>query len=402
MTQCIEKDIFLQNLVEVNQRAGVDPDVLDLIESYASLRLAHNREVNFYNSARPVSKRDNVLQTFLLKNQHLDKQAKNFITAYYQEMKGSNLCCIFNTDHLAHLLETPLTRLYSLTRDRGNYHIFTIKKSSGTDRTIQAPRQQLKTVQRKILHTILQRVPLNKHAEGFRKNRSILTNATHHVNKRVIIKLDIKDFFPSIDFKRVFGMYLQLGYPRRVATILANLCTMQKTLPTGAPTSPAIANIISRRLDKRFVNLGLKSNFTYSRYADDMTFSSDDDKTTKMIPFFKEITIDEGFVVNEGKVRILRSGSRQSVTGIVVNQKPNIARQEVKKLRAVLHNCKRGNPYKQADIWAIKEKGLHPHSSYSITDFYKSLQAKIHFVKMVNEPAGVKLLSEFHSISWPA
>lgn len=401
MIRCTENSIFLRNLVEVNQRAGVDPEVLDLIESYASLRLAHNHEVDFYNSARPVSEKDQALRAFLEKNKGLDKRTKNFLVAYYQELKDRRLCCIFSSDHLAHLLQTSLPRLHALTRDNRNYHIFTIKKSNGTDRKIQAPNKQLKAVQRKILYTILHRVPLNKYAEGFRKRRSILTNARHHVNKKIIVKLDIRDFFPTIDSNRVFGMYLQLGYPRRVAQLLTDLSTVKKRLPTGAPTSPAIANIISRRLDKRFVNLGLKTDFTYSRYADDITISSDTDNILKMIPFFKEIIQDEGFAVNEGKLRILRSGSRQSVTGVVVNEKPNITRREIKKLRAVLHNSKHGNLYEQAAVWAMREKGLRSYRSYSVRNFYQSLLAKIHFVRMINEKAGNTLLTEFYRIPWP-
>lgn len=349
--QCSETTTFLQNLVTVNQAAGVDPEVVDLIESYAALRMAHNREIDFYNAARPISHGDKDLQEFIRKNSHLDEGAKNFITAYWQEMKAARLCCIFSCAHLAHLLKTPLEQLYSLSRDRGkNYHIFTIKKSSGADREIQAPNRKLKTVQRNILDTVLHQVPLNNHAEGFRKKRSIITNAVHHVNNRVLVKLDIQDFFPTISFQRVKGMYLQLGYPRQVATLLSGLATHQGKLPTGAPTSPAIANIISRKLDKRFVNLGRKTGFTYSRYADDMTISGNEEKIVKMIPFFKEIIKDEGFAVNERKIRIMRCGRRQRVTGVVVNQKPNIARQEIKKLRAVLHNCKRGNLNDQAAL----------------------------------------------------
>ncbi|HFD32414.1 MAG TPA: RNA-directed DNA polymerase [Gammaproteobacteria bacterium] len=401
MTECTEHSIYLRNLVEINQRAGVDSEVLDLIESYARLRLGRNREVDFYNSSRPISEKDPDLRAFLEKNKNLDERTRNFLVAYYQELKDRHLCCIFSSDHLAHLLQISLPRLHALTRDSRNYHVFTIKKSSGADRIIQAPHKQLKTVQRKILSTILHPVPLNKYAEGFRKKRSILTNATHHVNKKVIVKLDIKDFFPSIDSNRVFGMYLQLGYPRRVAQLLTDLSTVQKKLPTGAPTSPTIANIISRRLDKRFVRLGLKTDFTYSRYADDITISSDTDNILKMIPFFKEIIHDEGFTVNEGKIRILRSGSRQSVTGVVVNEKPNIKRREIKKLRAVLHNSKRGSLHKQAAIWAMREKGLKNYRSYSVVDFYQSLLAKIHFVRMINEKAGNTLLADFYRIPWP-
>ena len=400
--QCSDPTIFLKTLVTVNLRAGVDPEVVDLIESFALLRLAHNREIDFYTAARPISDRDVLLKAFLLKNNHLDERVKNFITAYWQEMKASRLCCIFSCAHLADLLQTPLDQLYPLSREqRGNYHIFHIKKSSGADRKIQAPIQKLKVVQRNILDTVLHHVPLNQHAEGFRKKRSILTNAVHHVNSHILVKLDIQDFFPTISYKRVKGMYLQLGYPRQVATLLSGLTTYQGVLPTGAPTSPAIANIISRKLDKRFVNLGRTTGFSYSRYADDMSISGNDEKIVKMIPFFRQIIQEEGFALNERKIRIMRKGRQQTVTGIVVNQKPNIDRREIKKLRAVLFNCRHRNLQEQATLWAKREKGMPAPLTYSIADFGRSLQAKIHFLKMVNPPLGETLLTDFHSIAWP-
>lgn len=400
--QCPDTASFLKTLVEVNLRAGVDPEIVDLLESFAALRLTHHREVDFYNAAKPVSAGDLRLQKFLQKNVHLDQGAKTFLTAYWQEMKGSGLCCIFNCAHLAQLLQTPLDQLYTLSKGRDeNYHQYTIKKSSGAPRKIQAPNQQLKTVQRKILDIVLHNVPLNKHAEGFRKNRSILTNAMHHVHNLVLVKLDIQDYFPTITFRRVKGMYLQLGYPRQVATLLSSLSTHWGKLPTGSPTSPAIANIISRKLDKRLAHLGRTAGFSYSRYADDMTISGNDEKIVKMIPFFRQIIKEEGFTLNENKTRIMRSGRRQSVTGIIVNQKPNIYRRELKKLRAVLHNCKHSNLSEQAAQWARKEKAIQIPDNYTTTDFSRSLRAKIQHVKMVNPQAGKKLLAEYNSIIWP-
>ena len=123
--QCPHTAAFLKTLVTVNQRAGVDPEVVDLIESFAILRLANNRDINFYTAARPISAGDAMLQIFLQKNLHLDERAKNFVTAYWQEMKASRLCCIFSCAHLADLLQTPLDLLHSLSRDQEkNYHIF--------------------------------------------------------------------------------------------------------------------------------------------------------------------------------------------------------------------------------------------------------------------------------------
>lgn len=241
-------------------------------------------------------------------------------------------------------------------------------------------------------------MPLNNHAEGFRKKRSILTNAARHLGRRVLIKIDLRDFFPSIGFDRVFGMFLSLGYPRQVALLMTNLTTHNRVLPTGAPTSPAISNIISRKLDKRFVRLGEKNGFSYSRYADDLAFSSSGEHIIKMIPFLKEIIHDEGFTVNEDKLRILRNSGRQKLTGIIVNEKPNIDRREVRKIRAVLHNCKQGNASEQARHWARREKGLLFPELYSEDTFRKSLHARINFIRQVNQKTGDILLTEFQEI----
>ncbi len=398
---CLKPKEFLENLVEVNMRAGVAPDIIDLLESYARLRLRKKQSIDFYSLTRPVDKKDALLASFLEKNSSLDQRAKNFIVAYYQEMKEQNLLCILNNSHLAHLLQTPLEDLYFFAKvPNKNYQIFSISKSNGNQRQIQAPHQRLKQVQRKILDQILHNVPLNNHAEGFRPKRSVLTNATRHVAKKIVLKLDIKEFFPTIGYRRVRGMFQYLGYPRQVSTLLSSLTTYKKMLPTGAPTSPAIANIICKKLDSRLVNLGRKTGFSYSRYADDMTISGNEELVVKMIPFFKEIIVDEGFAINEAKLKIMRSGRRQAVTGVVVNQHPNICKPDRKVMRAILHNCRHGNILHQKEKWAKEQKGAAPFS-YSVTDFKRSLLAKIHYIKMINQPAGEKLLTSFHSISWP-
>jgi len=151
---------------------------------------------------------------------------------------------------------------------------------------------------------------------------------------------------------------------------------------------------VCRRMDKRFARLGEKSGFDYSRYADDLTISSNNKKITKMIPFFKEIMQDEGFEVKEAKMRILRSGGRQKVTGIVVNKKQNIERKEIKKLRAVIHNCTHKDIGRQAINWAKREKKSDNPNAYTLREFKSSLMGKINFVKSVNPEMGEKLFQQ--------
>jgi retron-type reverse transcriptase len=152
-------------------------------------------------------------------------------------------------------------------------------------------------------------------------------------------------------------------------------------------------------LDKRFSALGEKTGFEYSRYADDLAISSHDKKMTRMIPFYKEIMREEGFEVNEAKLKILRSGSRQKITGIVVNKKQNIDRKEIKRLRAVIWNCSHKDIRQEITMWARKTKKLKDPYGYTIDEFKSSLLGKINFVRMVNPEAGKKLLQQFETLS---
>lgn len=395
---CNNKEKFVKNLRLINQRAEVEPEIVDLIEAYAKLRLDQGKEIRFYGNRIRI--KDKELHEFLDKNRHLDHRILNFLASYFLEMQKRRFRCVFTSSHLAHFLKISTKKLNWLTNDRvKHYTCFNIKKRDGSKREIFAPRSYLKGVQRKILDDLLQRVGLNSHAEGFRKKRSILTNSRRHIGKKVVIKMDLKDFFPSITFKRVLGMFISLGYPRKVSLLLAKLVTHNGRLPIGAPTSPAIANIVSTRLDKRLSRLGDKMGFDYSRYADDLTISSNNKSINNMIPFFKEIVREEGFEINEAKMRILRNAGRQKITGIVVNEKPNIDKKEIKKLRAVIYNCHHKDIKQEVKKWAEKKKNLDNPYAYTLSEFKSSLLGKINFVKMVNPEAGKKLFEQLGPLS---
>ncbi|MEW6518570.1 MAG: reverse transcriptase family protein [Thermodesulfobacteriota bacterium] len=394
---CGNKEEFIKNLRHINQRAEVDPDIIDLLETFAGLRLERNKDVVFYDSDLII--KDKILLDFISKNKNLDSRVLNFLAAYFLEMKSRGLYCLFNPAHLANLLHTPLLQLIHLATGKANNYVrFFAAKRNGGVREILAPKPALKTVQRKILDNLLHRVPLNAHAEGFRKQRSIVSNAQRHIDKKIVIKMDVKDFFPTITYQRVLGLFKALGYSHRVSLLLADLTTYKGKLPTGAPTSPAISNIISRKMDKRFAKLGEKIGFDYSRYADDLAISSNNIKIIGMIPFFRQIMKEEGFEINESKIRILRSGTKQSVTGIVVNKKPNIDRREIKKIRAVIHNCQHKEIKEEIEKWARMEKKHPAPHKYSLREFRDSLLARINFIKMVNPVVGEKLLGQFNEL----
>lgn len=391
------KDRFLENLRLVNERSGVDLDTIDLLEAFARYDLDRSQPVNLSPEApSPLSRR---VAEFLDQNQHLPDQARTFLAAYAQRLQDSGIPFVFNLRHLGHLLGISPERLLVLSTSADKrYSVYRIPKRDGSLRTIEAPQAELKTVQRAILDKLLHAIPLNPHAEGFRRNRSIVSNSARHVGQKVVIKVDLKDFFPSITADRVMGLFLSLGFPRQVASLLARLTTCNGRLATGAPTSPAISNLVCRRLDRRMAGLGLKSQFEYSRYADDLTFSSQNPALTQMLPFLQQLISEEGFTVKGSKTRILRCGGQQKVTGIVVNDKPNIARKEVRTLRAILHNCQQGNLQQQAAQYGHRFKGI---VDYPLASFRASIQGRINHIRRVNPEVGERLLQDFLAITFP-
>lgn len=237
-----------------------------------------------------------------------------------------------------------------------HYVAFAIPKRSGGERIIFAPKRRLKAVLRTLDRLLVSKLPRSEHAHGFVRGRSVASNAAPHVGKAVVLHFDIKDCFPTIHFGRVRGLLIALGYSYPVAATLAVLTTEAPRRPVaaegklyhvpigprvcvqGAPTSPGLCNAILLRLDRRLAGLAEKHGFAYTRYADDLAFSSNDKaKVAKVMKLVPEIVAAEGFAVNAGKTRILRAGRRQAVTGVVVNKAMGLSRQERRKLRAALH-----------------------------------------------------------------
>jgi len=174
-------------------------------------------------------------------------------------------------------------------------------------------------------------------ATAFVKDVSIRNNAERHTGKQTVIRIDLQNFFPTITYKQVRKVFEGLGYPYSVAQALANLCTLKGRLPQGAPTSPVVSNLVCRRMDRRFGGLAEKMQFSYSRYADDLIFSSNDRNFPRLVPLFREIIQSEGFTMNEKKLAVMKKGGRQMVTGIVVNEKPNVPKEQIRQLRAAAH-----------------------------------------------------------------
>lgn len=286
----------------------------------------------------------------------------------------NNLPKLDKPTDLASLIEVTIPQLRWLTYHRDDathvhYERFTIPKRTGGERAIWAPRPILKHAQRTILREIVERLPIHGAAHGFVPGRSILSNAAIHTGSRIVIKMDLKDFFPSVTFSRVKGVFRNAGYREQIATLLALLCTEPprevvmvdgvthyvalgpRCLPQGAPTSPAITNTLCLNLDRRMRGLAEALGWRYTRYADDLTFSlplshKKHPKIGNLIGGVKMIVADEGFELHPDKTRIMRKGSRQSVTGLIVNEEgtPRVPRETRRMLRAAIHNQKQGKP----------------------------------------------------------
>jgi hypothetical protein len=280
--------------------------------------------------------------------------------------------------------------IYHREVDTGTHYVrWTVPKRSGKGRRlISAPKPDLKRAQSWVARNITEHLPVHGAAHGFLTGRSILTNAVVHAGARLIVKFDVREFYPTVTLRRVKGLFRKAGYGEQVATVLALLCTEcprdeieiggrkhyvatgPRSLPQGAPTSPSITNALCVRLDARLTGLARKLGFRYTRYADDLTFSFHGPGKIPVARLRKavgDVVADEGFVVHPGKTRVMRSGGRQKVTGLVVNHAPDgqpearVPRKVIRELRAALHNREHGKPGKGESLEQLQGMAAFVH-----------------------------------------
>ena len=245
-----------------------------------------------------------------------------------------------------------------------HYKRFKVPKRNGKDRLISAPKSKLKLAQIWINQAILNNLEPENEAMAFRPGKNILHNALLHSDQGTIIRMDLKDFFPSIHFPRVRGLFHSLGYSSGIASVLALLCTDSekkeiefesqkqyvsvgpRVLPQGAPTSPAISNLLAMQLDKRIKGYlkFIDNNWSYTRYADDLVLSNPDKNIEigRLLAYLNNVIDDEGFIVNPKKTTIMRAPHRQMVTGLVMSKNgPRIQKKYLRNVRAMLHNARK-------------------------------------------------------------
>ncbi|MEC2277790.1 retron Ec67 family RNA-directed DNA polymerase/endonuclease [Bacillus velezensis] len=263
---------------------------------------------------------------------------------------------ITSIDNLSNILRTPkkkLTYILYIKKIQNSYTTFQIPKKSGGQRIINAPSKDLKDIQRNIVNMLLNqqkkfyyenKIRLNI-AHAFTKEKSIITNAKIHKNKRFVLNIDLENFFESFHFGRVQGYFEKNKnylFPKNIATVLAQLTCYNGSLPQGAPSSPIITNLICNILDMKILKIAKKYKLDYTRYADDLTFSTNnksfDEKSEEFISQLEMIIKQSGFKINRKKTRLQYKQSRQVVTGLVVNKKVNVPRNFYKNTRAMANS----------------------------------------------------------------
>ena len=294
------------------------------------------------------------------------------------------------------------------------------RKRDGGLRLIEAPKPRLRRLQRRILHGLLDPVPVHPAAMGCVRGRGVIDHAGLHAGQLRLVKLDLRDFYPGIRASRIHALFRSLGYPTKVARYLTGLTThcspprilhalpfgeydspeqrmhtrrramslCDRHLPQGAPSSPALANLCAYRLDLRLAGAARACGARYSRYVDDLCFSGAFDAAQghRILAMIDDIVREEGFEPNWRKAAVVGAGAAQRLTGLTVNRHPNLPRAEYDRLKAILTNCQRHGPSSQ-------NKGNH-------RDFRAHLQGRVAWACAVNPARGEKLRSLFDRIDW--
>ncbi len=300
-----------------------------------------------------------------------------------------------------------------------HYRVSTRPAASGAVRVLEAPKPRLRAMQRRLLDEVLAGLPAHDAAHGFRPRRSVATYARPHAGRPVVVRLDLEAFFASVGVGRIYGTLRTAGYPEPVAHCLAGLVTTvlplrawqvvprpadpslldahwrlgrrlaAPHLPQGAPTSPALANLAAHRLDVRLTALAHAWGGRYTRYADDLAFSGERSwgaGTSRLLDLVREVARDEGFRLNDRKTAVLPRAGRQVLGGLVVNDRPRVARADVDLLKAVLHNCLRYGP-------STQDRQGRP-------DFRGHLTGRVLWVAQHDPARGARLLPQLEAVDW--
>lgn len=276
--------------------------------------------------------------------------------------------------------EKELACLYAVSNHvESHYHPSVVKKKSGGVRHLMVPDGLLRTIQRNMVCHVLCEIPVSDCATAYRRKSSIVENARPHVGAEQILKLDIRHFFDNITFPLVYQYAFPAQYfPPQIRMMLTTLCCYKDYLPQGAPTSPAVSNLVMKSFDEYMKDWCKERQIQYTRYCDDMTFSGTfDEKIVRNK--VKGYLLAMGFELNGKKTRVQKKQHRQTVTGIVVNEKPQVSREYRKKLRAEIYYCGKYGVESH-----LKRSGICQGSREECERYLQQLLGKINYVLQVN------------------
>lgn len=312
---------------------------------------------------------------------------------YKAALNALNMPVIFDVKHLASLIGWSSSGLHHLLNNiNDNYETYDIRKKSNQNETreITAPSYALKQAQWWVYHSLLVRDDrVSIYAQGFMERRGIKTNALPHQGAIWLLNLDLKDFFDNIYANRVYNYFFSLGYEKRVCWALTTICTYDRHLPQGAPTSPYLSNILSRSMDDEIAHYCEVNGFVYSRYADDITISSKDWNKVPSVNEVKKIVERNGFRLNHNKTTLRHKGQKMEVTGLTIGAGVHVPKAYRNEILRELHFCEKYSPV------------VHSRSMYSDKMFYKEwLLGRIQYVRSVDQAAGEKMLERFNRLNW--
>lgn len=280
-----------------------------------------------------------------------------------------------------------LTEMMKISnRSSDYYHSRDLISLSGKVRRIEAPAPMLMGIQRWILKNILNHIPLSDAACAYRKGCSLAHNAAPHIGKKCLVKLDISHFFESISYGRVYGIFRDIGYSKAVSTLLGKLCTLRGHLPQGAPTSPALANIVLSSFDETVLSYCTERGIGYTRYSDDLTFSADKLDPKALIRFVRDALFAEGFLLNKEKIRVLGSGAQHRVCGLVVNNKLSVPKSYRHQIRQEMHYL---TSYPLQDhVRRLNDPRFISHNGEIRSEYYiRNLLGRVQFVNQIRPSA---------------
>ena len=292
--------------------------------------------------------------TIVAKKKNLSDKQIILLLNYAQKLNNKKLPIIYDIEHFSLLLGYNTDILYSISNASFHfYRTFTVPNHNGKIRIINEPYPTLKEIQTWILHNILETQSVSCFGKAYIPGKHLKENARFHKNQEIVMKFDVKSFFPSISVFEVYKIFKNFGYTKKLSMLFAKISCLEDSLPQGAPTSPYISNLFAKMLDKRIGTYCIKNQLRYTRYSDDITISGNisDEQIGRIKGFVTLVLQDYGLTLNKEKTQVLRKSNRQIVTGIVVNEKLSAGTKKKKKIRQ--------------EMYYIKKYGLDSHIAYS-------------------------------------